>query len=152
MFFCTWWLQNIWEKLLCVTRASLWKSVFLLWLLLSQFPQTGDPGGLGPSFFFLLSWSHVMCFKEVDSIALFLSPSIIKLSFYLVMEAERSLHLFASPVKILHHLCLPPLYPCKRDDWAAGRIPGSEQPLGSRAFSSLQPWATTLKASPHMQI
>lgn len=101
MFFCTWWLQNIWEKLLCVTRASLWKSVLLLWLLLSQFPQTGDPGGLGPSFFFLLSWSHVMCFKEVDSIALFLSPSIIKLSFYLVMEAERSLHLFASPVKIL---------------------------------------------------
>lgn len=57
-----------------------------------------------------------MCFKEVDSIALFLSLSIIKLSFYLVMEAERSLHLFASPVKILHHLCLPPLYPCKRDD------------------------------------
>ena len=46
-----------------------------------------------PFFIFPLSRSHVMCFKEVDSIALFLTLSIIKLSFYLVMEAERSLRL-----------------------------------------------------------
>lgn len=92
-FFCSWWLQNIWERLLCVTRASLWKTTFLLCLLLSQFPQTGDPGGLGPSFFFPLSQSHVMCFKEVESIALFLSLGMVKLSFYHVIEAERRLRL-----------------------------------------------------------
>ena len=88
MFFCTWWLQNIWENLLCVTRASLWKTVFLLWLLLSQFPQTGDLGGLGP--FFFAPWAEAtLCV----TVALFLSLSITKLSFYLVMEAERSLRL-----------------------------------------------------------
>lgn len=84
--------EHLREAPLC-HQASLWKNMFFLWLLLSQFPQTGDPGGLGPLFFSPLSRSHVMCFKEVDSIALFLTLSIIKLSFYLVMEAERSLRL-----------------------------------------------------------
>ena len=138
MFFRSGCLQNIWESLLSVTCASLWKSTFLLGLLLSQSPKTGYPGVLGPSGFFCFCF-----FPEPKPLYVLYGSwecSLVSLTqvylnfflFYLVIEAEEFMSLFASPVKTDPSLLAGSfLYLAQSSPWGQARAFSPS----SRAFS-----------------